>query len=85
MSVTIVISTRAPAITELVLFMAPRFSLFVFNKFTAVESGSSLLFVYVNECVSDFHPCWACVSNLGKGGYKGVSFVDIGIGFLFAP
>ena len=85
MSENIVMSIRAPTITELVLFMAPRFSLFICNKFNAVESGLGILSVYVNKRVSDFHPCWACVSNLGKGGYKGVSFVDIGIGFLFAP
>ena len=85
MSVTIVMSSRAPAITELALFMAPRFSLFICNKFTAVESGSRVQCVYVNERVSDFHALWACVSDLGKGGNKGVSFFDIGIGFLFAP
>ena len=85
MSVTIVMSIRAPAITERVLSMAPRFSLFICNKLTAVESKSSIMSVYVNERVFDFHPCWACVSNLGKGGYKGVSFIDISINFLFAP
>ena len=85
MSVTIVMSSRAPAITERVLFMAPRFSLFICNNFTAVESGSGILFVDVNERVFDFNPSWACVSNLGKFGYKGVSFFDIGIDFLFAP